>query len=57
MQKFLHARLQQLISKTRLSPFRATEETMNYMIWGLLAWFTTVVVWNIIEFFSGAELV
>jgi hypothetical protein len=29
---------------------------MNYVIWGLLAWFTIVVVWNMIEFFSGVEL-
>ena len=30
---------------------------MNYMIWSLLALFTVVVVWNMVEFFSGSELV
>ena len=30
---------------------------MNYVIWGLLAWFTIVVVWNMIEFFGGIDLV
>ncbi len=30
---------------------------MNYMIWALLSLFTTVVLMNIIEFFSGSELV
>ena len=30
---------------------------MNYMIWALLSLFTIVVLMNIIEFFSGAELV
>jgi hypothetical protein len=30
---------------------------MNYMLCGLLAWFTTVVVLNMIEYFSGSELV
>lgn len=30
---------------------------MNYMFWALLSLFTTVVLMNIIEFFSGAELV
>ena len=29
---------------------------MDYMIYGLLAWFTTLVVWNMWEFFSGAEV-
>jgi hypothetical protein len=50
-------RLQQSISKTRLSPFRAMEELMNYVICGLLAWFAIVVVWNMIEFFGGVEIV
>jgi hypothetical protein len=30
---------------------------MNYMFWALLSLFTTVVLMNIIEFFSGGELV
>jgi len=33
------------------------EETMNFMIWALLSLFTTVVLMNIVEFFSGSELV
>jgi hypothetical protein len=30
---------------------------MNFMIWALLSLFTTVVLMNIVEFFSGSELV
>jgi hypothetical protein len=33
------------------------EELMNYVIGGLLAWFAIVVVWNMIEFFGGVEIV
>jgi hypothetical protein len=38
-------------------PFGAMGETMNYLIWILLAWFTAMIVWNMIEFFSGVDLV
>jgi hypothetical protein len=32
------------------------EDKVNYLFGSLLAWFTIAVIWNIWEFFSGAEV-